>query len=169
MRHPSVAKFLLVLSLSAVQPLAARAQQLPNAYGAPIPVETARKAVAAALAEAKRNGWTVAAAVVDPGGSLVFFERIDGTQAASSRVAVEKARSSVAFKRPTKALEDAIAGGKTNVLGLPGAVPLEGGVPLVVDNRIVGAIGVSGGTSQQDGVCAKAGADALAPAPPPHK
>jgi uncharacterized protein GlcG (DUF336 family) len=168
MRLPSIARVLLVLSFGALQPLAARGQQLPNAYGAPIPAETARKAAAAALAEARRNGWTVAAAVVDPGGTLVYFERIDGTQAASSHVAVEKARSSVAFKRPTKALEDAIAGGRTNVLGLPGAIPLEGGVPLVVDNRIVGAIGVSGGTSQQDGVCAKAGADALATAPP-HK
>lgn len=133
-----------------------------NGYGSPIGVESARKLVAAAIAEGKKNGWMVAAAIVDPGGDLVYFERTDGTQAASSRVAVEKARSAVGFKRPTKAFEDALAGGRMAILGMPGAVPLEGGIPLVIAGEIVGAIGVSGATSQQDGMCAKAGADALA-------
>ena len=132
-----------------------------NGYGAPIGVEAARRLAAAALAEGRKNGWTVAAAIVDPGGALVYFERMDGTQAGSSHVAVEKACSAVAFKRPTKAFEDALAGGRIAILGMPGAVPLEGGIPLVVAGEVVGAIGVSGATSQQDGVCAKAGADAL--------
>jgi len=134
-----------------------------NGYGAPIGVEIARKLAAAAIAEGKKNGWMVAAAIVDPGGDLVYFERIDGTQAGSSHVSVEKARSAVAFKRPTKAFEDALAGGRMAILAMPGAVPLEGGIPLVIGGEIVGAIGVSGATSQQDGVCAKAGADALVP------
>ena len=132
-----------------------------NGYGAPIGVEIARKVAAAAIAEGKKNGWMVAAAIVDPGGDLVYFERIDGTQAGSSHVSVEKARSAVAFKRPTKAFEDALVAGRTAILAMPGAVPLEGGIPLVIGGEIVGAIGVSGATSQQDGVCAKAGADAL--------
>ncbi len=143
-------------------PLAAPAQQMPNPYGPNIGLEAARKVVAAAIAEARRNGWTVAATVVDTGGNLVVFERIDGTQIGSIHVSEEKARSAVAFKRPTKAFEDAVTAGKVNFLGLPGALPLEGGVPLVVDGKIVGAIGVSGGTSQQDGICAKAGADTVA-------
>lgn len=132
-----------------------------NGYGAPIGVEIARKLAAAAIAEGKKNGWMVAAAIVDPGGDLVYFERIDGTQAGSSQVSLDKARCAVAFKRPTKAFEDALAGGRMAILGMPGAVPLEGGIPLVVGGETVGAIGVSGATSQQDGVCAKAGADAL--------
>lgn len=137
--------------------------QAPNPYAAPIGVDVARRAAAAAIAEGKKNGWTVAAAVVDSGGALVYFERIDGTQYGSSDVAVAKARSAAAFKRPTKAFEDAVAGGRTAILALPGAMPLEGGIPIVVGDKIVGAIGVSGATSQQDGVCAQAGVSAVAP------
>lgn len=143
--------------------------QMANPYGAAIGVDTARKLADAALAEGKKNGWTVAAAVVDTAGDLVFFERMDNTQAASVIVAQDKARSAARFKRPTKALEDALVGGRQAILGLPGAVPLEGGIPIVIDGKIVGAIGVSGGTSPQDGVCAQAALDTLgkAPAPPP--
>jgi glc operon protein GlcG len=137
------------------------AQLLLNHYGAPIGVEAARKAAAAAIAEAKGNGWTVAAAIVDPGGTLVYFERIDGTQNGSSEVAQQKARTSAAFKRPSKLLEDAVTSGKSQFLKLPGALPIEGGLPLLVDGKVVGAIGVSGATSQQDGVCARAGVDTL--------
>ena len=136
--------------------------QLPHAYGLAIGVETARRIAAAAIAEGKRNGWTVAVAIVDPGGDLVFFERIDDTQAAGSHIACEKARTATRFKRSTKLLEDALTGGRHAILGLPGAVPLEGGLPLIVDGKIIGAIGVSGASSQQDGVCAQAGVDALA-------
>lgn len=145
--------------------------QLPNGYGASIGVETARKVAATAIAEGKKNGWTVAVAIVDVAGELVFFERIDNTQAGSITVSQEKARTAARFKRPTKAFEDALVGGRQAILGLPGVVPLEGGIPLLIDGKIVGAIGVSGGTSQQDGVCAQAGADTLgkppaSPAPP---
>lgn len=132
--------------------------------------EVARKVAGAALAEARKNGWTVAATVVDPGGTLVYFERIDGTQNGSSEIAVEKARTAAAFKRPSKAIEDVVASGKVNYLRLTGSIPLEGGLPLVIDGKVVGAIGVSGGTSQQDGMCAKAGTDSLAaPATPLKK
>jgi uncharacterized protein GlcG (DUF336 family) len=142
------------------------AQQLPNLYGADVDVETARAAAAAAIAEGRKNGWRVAAAVVDTHGDLVFFERMDGTQHGSTHVAQEKARASAQFKRPTKAFEDAVKGQNPNVLGLPGAVPLEGGLPILAGDRIVGAIGVSGATSAQDGQCARAGAEAIGGAPP---
>jgi glc operon protein GlcG len=94
---------------------------------------------------------------------LVHFERLEGTQNGSSEVAIEKARTAAAFRRPSKAFEDVVAGGKTNYLRLPGTVPIEGGLPIVVDGKVVGAIGVSGASSVQDGQCAKAGLDALAP------
>jgi uncharacterized protein GlcG (DUF336 family) len=141
--------------------------QLPNPYGLAVGVEVAKRAAVAAIAEGKKNGWTVAAAVVDPGGALVYFERIDGTQNASSDIAVAKARTAATFKRPTKLLEEAVASGRQGFLSLPNAVTLEGGVPLIIGGKIVGAIGVSGATSQQDGVCAQAGAQAVAPAAKP--
>jgi uncharacterized protein GlcG (DUF336 family) len=125
-------------------------------------LEAAKKAAAAAEAEAAKNKWTVVVAIVDDGGHLVYLSRIDGTQTGSIDVAIRKARTAQAFKRPTKVFEDAIAGGRTALLGLEGIVPLEGGVPIVVGGQLVGAIGVSGVTSQQDGMVAKAGADALA-------
>lgn len=152
---------MVTLALLSALPLAAIAQQLPNPYGAPVGVEAARKVAQAALDEARKNGWFVAVAVVDPGGNLVYYEKMDNTQLGSAAVSVDKARSSALFKRPTKAFEDAVNGGKPNTLGLPGAIPLEGGVPLIDAGKIVGAVGVSGGTSQQDGVCAKAGADTI--------
>jgi glc operon protein GlcG len=150
-----------LLALAVLAPLIAVAQPMPNPYGAPIGADAARKAAAAALAEAKKNGWTMAVAIVDPGGTLVHFERIDGTQNGSSGIALEKARTSAAYKRPSKAIEDVVASGKINYLRLTGSIPLEGGLPLVLDGKVVGAIGVSGGTSVQDGVAAKAGAEAL--------
>jgi glc operon protein GlcG len=142
---------------------AARAQQMPNPYGAPISLENAKKAAAAAIAEARKNNWTMALAIVDPNGTLVYYEKLDNTQIGSAQVAINKARSSAIFKRPTKAFEDALAKGGDGLrtLGLEGAVPLEGGVPIVMDGKIVGAIGMSGGTSAQDAQCAQIGADAL--------
>ena len=136
---------------------------MPESYGAPIRLDAAKRAAAAALAEARRNNWTMAAAVVDISGELVYFEKMDDTQNGSVRVAVSKARSAALFKRPTKAFQDALTATPDGlrVLGLEGAVPVEGGVPLVIDGKIAGAIGLSGGTSPQDGVCAKAGCDAL--------
>jgi uncharacterized protein GlcG (DUF336 family) len=158
-----------VLSLGLSLPALALAQ-MPNPYGPTIPEASAKKAAEAAIAEARKNGWTMAVAIVDPAGTLLRFERIDNTQVGSSHVAIQKAVSSATFKRPTKAFEDALRGpdgqavavGRLAILGLSGAVPLEGGLPIVVDGKIIGAIGVSGGTSQQDGVAAKAGVDALA-------
>ena len=137
--------------------------QMPNFYGAPINLETAKKLSAAAVAEARKNNWTMAVAIVDIAGDLVYFEKMDGTQTGSVKVALGKARSAVLFKRPTKVFQDGVAAGGEGLrlLGLEGAVPIEGGLPLAIDGKIVGAIGVSGGTSQQDGVAAKAGADML--------
>ena len=136
---------------------------MSQSYGASIRLEPARRAAAAALAEARRNTWTMAVAIVDIAGELVYFEKMDDTQNGSVKVAVAKARSAALFKRPTKAFQDTLTATPDGVriLGLDGAVPVEGGVPLVVDGLIVGAIGVSGGTSQQDGVCAKAAVDAI--------
>jgi glc operon protein GlcG len=139
--------------------------QLANPYGSAIPVEAARKVADAALAEAKKNGWTVAAAIVDTAGDLVFYEKMDNTQIGSAIVSQEKARTAVRFKRPSKAFEDALAGGRQAILSLPGVTPLEGGIPLVIDGKIVGAVGVSGATSPQDGVCAAAGAETLGKQP----
>jgi glc operon protein GlcG len=139
------------------------AQMMPNPYGPPISLDTAKKVAAPALAEATKNNWTMAVAIVDPAGTLVYYEKQDNTQLGSAEVAVEKARSATLFKRSTKAWQDTLAAGGAGlrVLQIKGAVAVEGGVPLVIDGKIVGAIGVSGGTSDQDGQCAKAGADAL--------
>jgi glc operon protein GlcG len=135
-----------------------------NAYGAPVPLEHAKKAAAAALAEARKNNWNMAAAVVDTAGTLVYYEKMDDTQSGSAIVAIDKARSAALFKRPTKAFQDALAGGGVGlrVLRITGAIPVEGGLPLIVGGSIGGAIGVSGGTSEQDGQCAKCGVDAIA-------
>lgn len=130
-------------------------------YGAPISLETARKVAQAAVAEGKKQDWPVAVAVVDSAGALVYFERIDGTQTASIELAIEKARTAVAYKRSTKMLEDRIVTGRLQYLRQPGAIPIEGGLPILVDGKIVGAIGVSGVRSEQDGVCASAGVKVL--------
>jgi len=139
------------------------AQMLPNPYGPAITLDNARKAAAPAVAEARKNSWMMAVAVVDPAGELVYFEKMDGTQNGSVTVAIAKARSAALFKRPTKAFQDTLAAGGDGlrILRLENAVPVEGGIPLIMDGKIVGAIGLSGGTSQQDGQCAQAGAAAL--------
>jgi uncharacterized protein GlcG (DUF336 family) len=132
-------------------------------YGSSITIEQAKKAAAAAVAEARAQSWAMAVAVVDTAGLLVYFEKMDDTQAGSVLVAQAKARSAALFKRPTKALQDTLAAGGDGlrVLALEGAVPVEGGIPLLIDGRIAGAIGLSGGTSAQDGQCAQAGVDAV--------
>jgi glc operon protein GlcG len=137
--------------------------QAPMSYGPTITADTAKKLAAPALAEAKKNNWAMAVAIVDPSGDLVYFEKMDDTQAGSTVVAVDKARSAARFKRETKAFQDALAAGGVGlrILALDGAVPIEGGIPLVVGGKMVGAIGASGGTSEQDGVVARAGANAL--------
>jgi len=134
-----------------------------NPYGPNITLDNAKKAAAPALAEARRNDWAMAVAIVDSGGDLVYFEKMDDTQTGSVVVAIAKARSAALFKRPTKAFQDTLAAGGEGlrVLRLENAVPVEGGIPLVVDGKIAGAIGLSGGTSAQDGQCAQAGVNAL--------
>src|SRR5580765_5548563 len=135
----------------------------PQRYGSNIAIDAAKKVAAPALAEAAKNGWLMAVAIVDTAGALVYFERMDSTQSGSVAIAQDKARAAALFKRPTKAFQDMLAGGGDGlrVLGLRGAVPVEGGIPIVIDGQIVGAIGVSGGTSPQDGQCARAGAEAV--------
>ncbi len=151
----TVAAVLLVFAFGA------SAQQMPNPYGPPVNLETAKKIVAGAAAEAAKNNWKMAFAVTDPAGHLVYFEKMDNTQTASIQVAIAKSRSAAIYKRPTKTIQDAVSGGNPAMMGLKGAIPSEGGLPIVIDGKIIGAIGASGGTSQQDGVAAKAGLDGL--------
>jgi uncharacterized protein GlcG (DUF336 family) len=125
-------------------------------------LQGAKQIAAAAQEEARKNNWRVVIAIVDDGGHLIYLERMDGTQVASVVVAQQKAQSAIRFKRPTKALEDAVTGGRIVVMKLAGAIPVEGGVPIVVDGEFLGAIGVSGGTSAQDGQVAAAGLKVLA-------
>ena len=152
-----------ILAVCAVLSVAVAAQGQPPAYGMPVTIDNAKKAAAAAVAEARKNNFTMAIAVVDPAGDLVYFEKMDNTQNGSVDVAIAKARSAVLFKRPTRAFQDTVAqgGAGLRMLGLPGAVPVEGGIPLVEGGRIVGAIGASGGTSEQDGAVAQAGVNVL--------
>jgi len=124
-------------------------------------LDGAKKIAAAAETEARKNNWNVVIAVVDDGGHLLYLQRLDGTQTGSIEVAVQKARTAQAFKRPTKVFEDAIAGGRNALIALHGALPLEGGLPIMVGGQLVGAIGVSGVKSTEDGQIAKAGADSL--------
>jgi glc operon protein GlcG len=150
---------LSILALTASTALA----QAPVLYGAPVNIDSAKKVAAAAVAEARKNNFQMAIAVVDIAGNLVYFEKMDGTQTGSVNVAMDKARSAALFKRPTKAFQDVVAAGGDGlrILALEGAVPVEGGIPLMLDGKIVGAIGASGGTSAQDGQCAQAGASAM--------
>jgi glc operon protein GlcG len=124
-------------------------------------LDDAKRVAAAARVEAEKNEWAVVIAVVDDGAHLMYLERMDGCQKASNRIAEKKARTAILFKRPTKAIEDVVLEGRSVMMGLPGAVPLEGGVPLIKDGHFLGAIGVSGVQSFQDGVIARAGVAAL--------
>ena len=138
------------------------AQAPPPPYGPPITFDAAKKALAAAEAEAKKNNWPVAIVILDSGGQMVMMQRLDNTQWGSVDIAKEKARTAVALRRPTKVLQDGIAQGGVNLRFLStGFSVLEGGIPIVHDNKIIGSIGVSGVTSQQDAQTAQAGQDAL--------
>src|SRR6266853_3322029 len=134
---------------------------LPLIHKKALTLEIAKHIAAAAHAEAAKNGWKMFLTILDDGGNVMYVERMDGAQLGSFDVSIAKGRCAVHFKRPTKALEDVVAGGRVVVMTLPGAVPVEGGLPLLVDGQLVGAIGVSGGTSPQDGVVAQAAAAAL--------
>ena len=141
----------------------ASAQAPPPAYGSAISLDQAKKVMAGAEAEAKKNNWPVVIAILDSGGQLVMLQRLDNAQWGSVEVAKDKARSAVAFRRPTKVFQDLIAQGGANMrlLNLTGASMLEGGIPIVVDGKIVGGIGVSGVTAQQDAQIGQAGIDTL--------
>jgi glc operon protein GlcG len=154
--HGTLVIGIMLGSCLAVPSLAAAQSQQPA-----VTLEAATRIADAAQAEAARNKWNVVIAVVDGGGYLVHLRRLDGTQLGSVAVAEEKAKSAALFRRPTKAFADAVASGRTAVLGLPGAIPIEGGVPLVAGGQVVGAIGVSGVTAEQDGQIAEAGAKAF--------
>ena len=152
----------LIVAVVLLGAMAADAQE-PMPYGAAITLEQAKDVMAGAEAEAERNNWPVVIAIVDTGGNLVMLQRLDNAQFGSVEVARQKAWSAAAFRRPTKVFQEAIAGGGANLrlLRLEGASPLEGGIPLVVDGQIIGAVGVSGVTSEQDAQIAQAGVDSL--------
>jgi len=153
----------LFLVLASLFVTAVAAQTPTTPYGAPITLDQAKKVLAGAEAEARKNNWNVVIAILDSGGHLVLLQRLDNTQFASVEVAQQKAYSAVAFRRPTKLFQDGVAAGGEGlrILKLAGATPVEGGLPLIFDGKLVGSIGVSGVTSQQDNQIAKAGADAL--------
>lgn len=148
----------LALITSLLLALPASAQQ--PSYGAPIALEQAKKAAAGAVAEARKLKLSVAVAVVDTHGTPVYLEVLDDTMTASPNLALQKARTAAMMRRPSKALEDGIAGGRNALLSLPDLLMIEGGEPILLNGKLVGAIGVSGGASTQDGQIARAGVEA---------
>jgi uncharacterized protein GlcG (DUF336 family) len=151
---------LAIVLLASALPALPAAQQLPMRRT--LTLDAARKVAAAAEAEAKKNGWAVAIAVVDDGGHLVVFNRIDGAKLGVADIAIRKARTAVYFQGETKGLEEEIGkNGRTPLLAIEGFMPLEGGVPLMAGGQLVGAVGVSGATGQQDAQCAAAGVKAI--------
>ena len=143
--------------------LPAQAQTVPPPYGPPLGIENARKIMAAAEAEAAKNNWSVVIAIIDSGGHVVMLHRRDDVQLSSIEISQGKAKTALMFKRPTKVLDDAISGGGAGLrfLALKDIVPIEGGLPIMTDGKIVGAIGVSGVLSAQDAQIARAGIDGL--------
>jgi len=154
---------MLLLSLTIVVPLSTSSHaQEPIPYGVPINLDTALKVIAAAEAEAKKQNWPVAITVVDGAGFLVAFHRLDNTQLGSVEISLEKAKTSALFRRATRTYEDTLALGGANIKVLRSpALPIEGGLPLIRDGKIIGAIGVSGVKSTEDAQVARAGLAAL--------
>ena len=152
-------KRILFVIVAGAMSFAAQAQM----YGAPITLDQARRAAAAAEAEMKKNNWTMTIAVVDSGGHLVYLQRADGSQFAGAKIAEDKAWSAAGFKRPGKMFQDRLANGgvETRILQLRGVSALDGGEPILIDGKIVGGIGVSGGAGEQDGQVARAGVGGL--------
>ncbi len=163
MRTRSITTFVAAALLCGLASVAV-AQTPPPQYGPNVTHEQARKAIAGAVADARKQNLPMAIAVVDTSGQLMAFERMDGTQIGSVAVSQDKAASAALYRRPTKVFQDALAGGGAGlrILTLRGANAVEGGIPLTAaDGKIIGAIGVSGGSAEQDGVVAKAGMDAM--------
>lgn len=140
---------------------AARAQEAPPSYGLAITLDAARKVMAAAEAEAKKNKVNLAISILDSSGHLVLAERMDNTQYASVRIAEEKALTAVNFRRPTKIFQDAIKNGATPLLTFPGVLADMGGLPIIKDGKLIGAIGISGASSEMDEQIAQAAVAAL--------
>jgi len=159
--------FVLATSLGLMaSPVGAQANFAPPPqvpYGVAVSTESAKLAAAAAIAEARKNNWKMAIAIVDTGGYLVYFEKMQDTQTGSVELAIEKAKTAALFRRPTKVFQDGVAGGGEGLrlLRLTGAIPIDGGVPIIEAGKLIGAIGVSGGSGEQDGTVAKAGASAI--------
>ena len=165
MIHQCIRTWFVSGALLALVPLTTFAQtplapppQIP--YGLSISTASAKNAAAASITEAQKNQWQMAIAIVDTGGYLVYFERMQDTQIGSVELAIEKARTAALFRRPTKLFQDSVAAGGEGLrlLRLTGAIPIDGGVPIIVDGKVVGAVGVSGGSGAQDGQVATAGA-----------
>ena len=152
-------KLLIAAAALAAAPLHLSAQLLTKNT---VSLELAKKIAARAESEAVKNKWTMVIVVVDDGGNVIYLERMDGTQLGSIEVAQRKAKTALQFKRPTKAYEDMVAGGRTAVLSIDNVIAIEGGLPLLSDGVVVGAIGVSGMKSNEDGIVAQAGAAVLA-------
>jgi glc operon protein GlcG len=147
----------VIAALAACSSLALAQERRPG-YGTPVTTATAKKIAAGVVAECQKNGWNVAVAVVDPHGGLVYYERMEDTQTASYDIAIMKARAAATYRRPTRAFMDVINKGGPATATLPGVVASPGGVPLMVEGKVTGAVGVSGVTGDQDEQCAKAGA-----------
>ena len=152
-----------ISAIAVMTSIPALAQQATPPYGAPITLEQAKKVLAAGEAEAQKNNWPVVITVVDSGGFVVATHRLDNTQLGSIAASEDKARTAVLYRRPSKGFEDAVASGGIGlrVLGLRGATPYDGGVPLFVDGKLIGAVGVSGVLPAQDGQVANAAASGL--------
>jgi glc operon protein GlcG len=143
-------------SAAAAQPQPAPVAQAQPAYANPVTLAQARRIADAAEEAARGRDFAMAFAIVDPSGGLILFHKMDGTQNGSIEVAIQKARTSALFRRPTRAFSESVAAGRNAVLSLPNVVAIEGGVPIMIDGRVAGAIGVSGGSSEQDGEIAAA-------------
>jgi uncharacterized protein GlcG (DUF336 family) len=156
------AKFFAAFAVLALAASVAFAQApVRPPYGVAVNLETAKKIAAGAMAEAKRQKWNVAVAVVDNHGMLIYYEMQDDTQTASADVSIQKARTAALWRRPSKEFEQSIADGRLALLGLNNALPIEGGLPIIIDGKMIGAVGVSGVTAAQDAQVARAGLDAL--------
>ncbi len=157
----SIVLLALIASPALAQTPFAPPPQVP--YGLSVSTESAKNAAAASIAEAQKNNWRMAIAIVDTGGYLVYFEKMQDTQTGSVDLAIEKARTAALFRRPTKVFQDGVAAGGEGLrlLRLTGTIPIDGGVPIIVNGKVVGAVGVSGGSGEQDGQVAKAGATAV--------
>ena len=155
--------FWILISSTSVWAQANFAAPPPTPYGLSIGIEAAKKVAAAAVTEAQKNSWRMAIAIVDTGGHLVYFEKMQDTQTGSVELAIEKAKTSALFRRPSKLFEDGVAqgGAGLRLLRLTGAIPIDGGVPIIQDGKVIGAIGISGGSGEQDGQTAVAGAKAM--------